>query len=298
MVRYKVIINGKRRLSAVVDSLLTSIQLHFGSEALDVFVTQKPNDAIQAAKESTDRNEIIICIGGDGTLNEVVNGIMMALAKPSPLLIIPNGTGNDFCRGQKFLLHEKNIISALQNLSPTYYDVVRICSESEERYCINVCDAGLGGYTTQILNSLRRMGIDQGFSYKIASLYALLKFEPISMTLKLDEEVHSETKFMMVTVCNGNTFGNGLIIHPDANPKDGKLHLVLFEKVTWMDYIFQLSNLKQGRKLQHPGVKYVECTSVNIQSSKNLPFELDGELMDGMNFDIELLPSILPILQY
>ena len=120
--------------------------------------------------------------------------IMIALDKTQPITDHPKWNRQRFCRGQKFLLHEKNIISALQNLSPTYYDVVRISSESEERYCINVCDAGLGGYTTQILNSLRRMGIDQGFSYKIASLYALLKFKPISMTLKTDEEVHSETK--------------------------------------------------------------------------------------------------------
>lgn len=281
-----------------MDSFLRILQDHLGQDKVAICFTQRTKHAIEIANDVVIHCDAIICIGGDGTFHEVVNGVMLSSKPSTPILCIPAGTGNDFCKAQNYIFNPERILRALENPQIICMDVMEILMGTSKKYCANVCDIGLGGYTTNVLNRLRSQGFKVGLSYKIASVIGLLQYKPQKIQIQIDDcEVYTD-RILMLAVCNSSTFGNGYVIHPGADPRDAKLGVVIFKKVTIMDYLKQYKKLKMGQFIQHPQVKYVDCKSISIESNESLPFEIDGEFLLITKFVIQIIPSKLHIIDY
>ncbi len=290
------IVNSLRPLDPPLQQLLAEYEV----KSHQVVYTRYSGHATELAKKACRKKaSIIVAVGGDGTFSEVVQGILTSGETSVTLALIPNGTGNDFCRGQSLTFTAESFNRAL--FSPVYrlLDVGKITINGKVRYFLNVADAGFGGFTTLLLNRQRRKGIRGGMSYSLAILRAFIHYKRPWVTICVDDTLCYVGTLMMVAMCNSDTFGNGLIIHPGATPDDGEMNVTLLGDVTFWDYIRNISKLRRGILIQHPQVFYLKGRHISIQSVDGLiPVEADGEVCGDGNLEVDLVPGCLQLLVY
>ena len=112
------------------------------------------------------------------------------------------------------------------------------------RYFINIADAGLGGYVANTLNKSKKL-LGPNFTYFQAIIKGIIRFKKPLVNIKIGNITY-EGKLMSIAICNGTTFGSGLIISPEAILDDGKFHITLLGDVTLLDYFKNLKKLKKG----------------------------------------------------
>lgn len=291
------IINGARKLSLEVKLTIRNCENHSALET-QTFITKAPKEAISFARQACfDSFDSIIAVGGDGTVNEVVNGIIESKITSITLGILPNGTGNDFVRGTGLLLKQDHFIKALIANETRPVDIAKIEFHKGIRYFINIADVGFGGKVVQILNKQRQL-IGGKASYAVAILRAFAGYRrPI---LKIETpNFNFQGSVLMVAICNGTIFADGLTINPFAKINDGKLNITLLGKVSLLDYIKNLKNLKTGKVIDHPEAIYFETEKITITVIHGTAVsEIDGESLPSGNLSISVLPNTISLLVY
>lgn len=297
MLKIAFIINGSRKLTVPVNELIQKCKDH---PQLDVyqFVTNKHKDAIQFARACTEKQfEALVAVGGDGTINEVLNG-MMQVPFPPPLLgVITNGTGNDFAKGIDLKWDLKEFIPALLEKRKREIDVARLNTNDMNYYFLNIADIGFGGKVVQILENQRKYfgGIT---IYGLAILRAFLFFRKPTLSIQTDD-FNYQGPVMMVAVCNGSVFGKGLVINPQAVSNDGILNITILGKVGVFHYIKNLGKLKRGEWINHPEVNYITAKRIDIKVLKGRGLaEMDGEFLESGDINICLDESTIQLLDY
>jgi len=297
MLKIAFIINGSRKLTVPINELIQKCKDH---PQLDVyqFVTNKQKDAIQFARACTEKQfEVLIAVGGDGTINEVLNG-MMQVPFPPPLLgAITIGTGNDFAKGVDLKGNLKEFIPALLEKRKRTLDVARLDTNDFHYYFLNIADAGFGGKVVQILEKQRKYLGGITF-YGLAILRAFFFFRKPVLSIQTDD-FNYEGSVMMVAICNGSVFGQGLVINPQALPNDGILNITILGKVGIFHYIRNIGKLKRGEWINHPEVIYITAKNVDIKVLKGRALaEIDGEFIDSGDINICLDESSIQLLDY
>ncbi len=290
------ILNGSKKCSQFAQKVIEDCQQ---SKLFATVVLQStyPKHAIALAKKCTDDEmNVIVAVGGDGTANEVLNGIMLSKNKAPVLGVLASGTGNDFVKSIPGYRESYSLRVAIEQQRILPIDILQVTSEHEINYCLNITDIGFGGKVIALLNEQRKF-IRGGISYGLAILRAFVGFKRPHLIIESDTfKYDGET--MMIAICNGSTFGNGLIIHPSATIQDGKIGITLLGKVSLMDYVRNLKLLKSGEQIIHPQVNYYQCSQLTIQvKSGNALGEMDGELLRDVNINIQLLPQRIQLLQ-
>lgn len=291
------IVNGSRNLNSNVRDLISlcekeptlSVQRHF---------TTRTKEAIQLAQHcSQEEMDYIVAVGGDGTVNEVLNGMMHYSGKKATLAIVPNGTGNDFLKGTRFPLNFSDFIRAIKDHSTKQIDIAHLNTSSKSHYFINIADVGIGGKVVQILGRQRSF-IGCKISYSIAILRAFITYRKPLLEI-YTSDFHFKGPVLMIAICNGSVFGNGLTINPFAKINDGKLNITLLGRVTLIDYIRNLTKLKMGKQIEHPEAKYLETEKVTIKVIEGKAVsEIDGEYLEEANIEISILKNALSVLEY
>lgn len=294
------IINTQRRQSIELKIFLSELEIFFGNNVCKLLYTEYAGHAMQLSETYSKCNvDLILAVGGDGTFNEVINGIILSGKTDIVLGLIPNGTGNDFCRAQGLTFNKSKIITAIKNLNYVSYDLGRVSQNNKIRYFLNVMDIGFGGLATHILNNQRKIGLRGGILYSLAILRTFFAFKKPQAILYLDQKEIYYGDMMMTAVCNSSTFGNGLVISPLANAFDGKLGVTVLGNISLMTYLKNLRKLKKGVKIEHESIYYTEGRSLSIQIKKGIaPIELDGEVFGGGDCLIDVVPKALKILRY
>jgi len=242
---------------------------------------------------------LIIILGGDGMFNEAINGILTSNQPQTLILLLPNGTSNDFCRSQNFIFEHDKVIYSIQNQMFKRYDVGKVSGKMGDRYFLNVMDIGFGGLATELLDKQRKKGLTGGISYFIAILRTFFKYKKPTLSITIDGQNIHPTQTLMVAICNGPCFGNGLYIHPGACPDDGYFGITILGNVTLWDYVSNISILKQNKHIKHNSIQYLSAKNINLQVQNGYaPIETDGEVFGDGNCSITLLPDVLHILQY
>ena len=291
MVKVTFIVNGNRTLKKRNIELIQKVLQH---PALDVTLlrTTYAKEALQLAQETCNlKTEIIIAVGGDGTINEVVNGIQ-ASNKSVIFGYLPNGTGNDFSRNFKPIQSEA-FIQALVYKKYTKIDTIKTTFDQEIKQCVNIADVGLGGKVIEILERQRSI-IGGKISYNLAIVRGFLAFKKPEIIIESDA-YKNKKRMLMVAICNGKYFAHGLTVNPFAQLNDGFLHITTFEKVSLLDYIRELPKLKKGLKITHPEVNYFKTKKVTIVGDR-LYGELDGEGFKANTIEFEIQEKSLSIL--
>ena len=287
------IIHGHRKLS---DKTLETMELMSNEPTLTVKkeLTKGPGDASEIAHNASTKSDVIVAVGGDGTCNEVINGLMIV---PNPNIVfgvIPNGTGNDFVRNFP-PFDPYTFVTSIVDGSVKSVDLGKIDFEQTSRFFINVADIGFGASVIQTLNKQRMRGLNGKMSYNLAILRTFFSYRKPILRVH-NNDFQFEGKSLMIVFSNGTTFGSGLQIYPEAELDSGKLGLAVIGDVSLFEYAKNLGKLKDGRKIEHPEVKYHEFEKIHVTTTKeNLCVETDGEIAGRSSITVRVMPKALQV---
>lgn len=249
----------------------------------EVYMTRYPEHATEFAAEVTSRNEevTLIALGGDGTINEVVNGIR-DLGKVT-FGYIPIGSSNDFVRSMGLSMEPKEMLA--QILSPSKYTYINIgkvvCREKTRRFIVScgigfdadVCFHNLSSPVKKLLNKLKLGKL----SYTGVALVLLLKLSPKPMTLTLDGVTHSFQRVFFTTAMNQRYEGGGFKFCPAADPSDDRLDMITIADMPKIKALLLLPTAFKGWHIHFKGVHTYTCKEAHITSDAVLPVHTDGE---------------------
>ncbi len=265
--------------------------------------TERPLQATAIVRELLQSGyEMIIGIGGDGTLNEICNGYFRQDNSPvnqeAIIAFIPSGTGSDFSRAQKVPRDFIKSIKRIKELPYRRFDLGKIIFQKtgNVRYFINVADCGLGAEVIKTLNSSSYAGkIKKKRSSYLAALFKkLFSYKSKKLTVKTENE-HFEEKILIAAIANSTTFGGGMIIAPDADFEDGLLNLTLIQEMSALEIIKNIPLLYNGKILKHRKIKSIPFKNAFFDSDEELALEIDGELSETTPFKVEVVPRAIPI---
>ena len=257
--------------------------------------TEGPEDAIGAAEEW--REGLLIVAGGDGTINDVVNGLGRAGFPEGVILgILPAGTGNDLaatlCIPENPVLAER----VIRQNRERRLDVARVRSEGiGERFFINVATGGLGAEISDANDEELKQRWGK-LSYLRASLEVARNFDVRELTLYLDGEGH-QVKAVNIAVGNCRYTGGGWPATPKANPEDGLLDVVVIETLG-IGALLDLTPavLAESNYLDSDGVLFVRAKEIRIETQPpGLEFTADGEVIGNEPARFSVLPRALRV---
>jgi diacylglycerol kinase (ATP) len=260
----------------------------------ETFFSQRPGHLIELARSAVDGGAtLVIAAGGDGTLNEVVNGIA---GRDVELATIPLGTGMDF--GRTYGIPKKfdaAVRVALDGTTRTI-DAGRVRyrtweGEEAERWFANVGSVGMSGAVAQRANGMSKaLGGKATFFYALTRVF--LEWENTEVTVKLDD---GERRGRMhdVVVANGVWHGGGMKLAPDASPDDGLFDVVLIGDVGKLDFLTTAPKIYKGRHVAHAKVDVVRSKRVEVDAAERLPIELEGEQVGTTPAVFDVVPGAL-----
>lgn len=266
---------------------LKEIITHYFKEFKFIF-TEKPRQATEMAREFLKEGyDLIIGVGGDGTLNEITNGYFIddsnrAVNEDASLGIVPSGTGSDFIRFLKIPRDFKKSVALIKNSQTRKIDVGKISfknakEESRSRYFINIADFGLGAEVIKRIATLPALKRTALLYYK-GLLSTIKSYKSSKVKILLDDSEEIEGHFLAGAVANGRMFGGGMIIAPEAEPDDGSFDVVLIEDMKRFEIIRNSLLLYNGKILKHPKVTMRRAKNVKVFSDEEVQIEYDGEL--------------------
>ena len=294
------VVNNKNdRLAKVLPRLESYCQqTHIGS--VQFICTLREKHAIELAQQATeDGCDYLIAVGGDGTLHEVVNGVLQskvpAIEYPA-LGLLPYGSANDFARTAGVSNSIEELIKLIQTNSTQKIDLGKILVQQtqESRYFINIAGVGLGPEVVQSLKQSSSV-LGPGFNYFkhiIKGFFSYTKKE-VSCT---SSSWRWKGKLLQMAVANGRYYGNGICTAPDAKLHDGQFQIAIFGDLSVWDYLKNLSKLKKGVKIDHPQVHYYDSKQVLIESNVACGIEADGEYVGLAPANIRIVPNALSFL--
>jgi diacylglycerol kinase (ATP) len=273
-------------------------ELHRELEGYDLewITTQSPGDATEAAREW--RDGLLIVVGGDGTISEVVNGFGQAgFLEAVTLAILPAGTGNDLAAALSIPDDPDEAAAVLRQNRVRTLDVVRVRSEGiGEQFFINVATGGMGAEVSGAADGemKKRWG---NLSYLRASLEVAREYEAKEVTLTLDGAVR---KLRAVNLAIGNCryAGSGWLAAPRANPEDGLLDLVVIEDVGVQEVLkLAPTVLADSDYLDKVGVFFARAKKIRVESSPgSLEFTVDGEVIGDEPAVFAVIPQALKVI--
>jgi diacylglycerol kinase (ATP) len=258
--------------------------------AFDAALTTRPWEASEIAEREAGNYERIIAAGGDGTVHEVVNGLMRAGA-PVALGVIPLGSGDDFA---KLLSPDPGF--DYSGMETRKFDVGRISSGDEVRYFANGMDIGFGAHGARNITRVPRFLTGFG-AYLGALALTMVKYPLLRVRIRLDDAPAFELTTAMTAVMNGTTFGGSFRVCPEAMPDDGLLDLLLVQAVGRLEILQLVPKVLRGAHAGDPRLRLVRAKRVTIESEEPLLLEADGEIAfeDARRLEIGLLPAALRV---
>ena len=283
---------GRGRTGKKISKLVTSINEH--KLDFEIELTKAPQHAIQLAKDAINKGfHNIISVGGDGTLNEVINGVMRSgKADEVNVGIIPEGGGNDFATSLNLSSNINKAVNTLQKFNVKKIDVGKI----EDRYFINALGMGFDARAAQISNKIKHLnGLPR---YLLAVIKALVALKPFEAEVKLDNYTYN-SPFLLIAIGNGKYIGGGFLLTPEAIVDDGFLDICFIKTITRRRILSLLPSAIKGKHLKEPEVDLKQSKTIEVITKTPLPFYTDGELpelKDPLHFKIELLPKKLNLI--
>lgn len=249
-----------------------------------------------ARQAIVDGAQIVVAVGGDGTNNEVANGVMQAGNPAVKMGLLPNGTGNDFAKTVKVTDSAETLKAMIESNSIRPIDLGRLSYKDEKGadascYFINITDVGLGGYIAQkIAGSGKWLGAFITFQKAIISTFLTYKHMHVKATA---DGFTYDGRVLSYIIANGKYFGAGMGIAPGADPTDGKFEIVLGAEISLWDYLTNLGKVRKTQKIIHPQMTYHNASRVTIEAPEPLPIDMDGEFIGYTPLKVEVVPGAL-----
>lgn len=244
----------------------------------EIMYTKKAGDAKALAAKIPDQECVVFSVGGDGNLNEVLNGIVKSEYKI--LGNIPAGSGNDFDKTLK-----------LQQSGMINIDLGRI----NNRFFVNVACLGMDADVANNVCHIRNkkwIPVGQRYNASLVYTYFKYKFKKLRITMG---ETQVENQCTILAIGNGQYYGGGFRIAPHALLDDGMFDIYFVEKMSKPKIIPILMKLLRGKHESSPCVKRYTEKKIIVDSEEFCTFNVDGETMRSNHFEIEILPNALKV---
>jgi diacylglycerol kinase (ATP) len=269
---------------------------------VEVAMTERSGHGADLAREGARAGHpLVIAVGGDGTLHEVVNGLMQAGKEGVQIGLIGQGTGGDF---RKTLGLEHRLDKYLEAIASGHerpLDVGKFSGGGQtEHYFVNILSAGMGGLVDRYVADASRM-LGGTAAYFGSSLKALVnaRLGHLSVRVTLDGETKEhKVRTFMIAVCNGRYFGSGMHVAPMAKIDDGVFEIVALGATSKLGFALTSGKIYSGEHIGQPGTVHlrgekIEMQLVNADASERFLLDVDGEPMGGLPLSVEVVPKAL-----
>ena len=273
-------------------------------DAFEECLTTGPGDASLLARQAIHSgSDLIISVGGDGTLNEVINGLVsqdISDAKKVILGVIPCGTGCDFIKSIPLTKSVEVMLDLIVARQTRLIDLGRITfldhsGHQVTRFFHNVASFGLGGEVDERVN--RTTKVFGGFvSFIWATIVSVFYYQKKRITLQIDDQPGQEFKAWNIAVANGQYHGGGMWIAPRALMDDGWLEVTVLGDFALLEVFQHLPKLYQGTHLKLKEVHTYRARKISAHSDQKVLLDIDGEQPGTLPATIEIVPQAVNII--
>lgn len=253
-----------------IGNVITEYCKSINSDYIIEYVKEK-NDTTKIINQYKDFNDVIIySVGGDGTLNQVVNLVANTNLK---LSVIPTGTGNDFYK-------------SLVNFNGDKIDIGKV----NDKYFINVASFGIDSEVANTANILKNKKIRGSLVYPISIVKNFCTYKPMKLNINSEEKL-----ITILTICNASFYGGGFNISPNSSLNDGLFDIYTVEKMNKICILKLFYKLIKGTHVNDKKVMMYKTDKINVSSDIDINCNIDGEIIVGKTFDFSIQNSALNI---
>lgn len=264
---------------------------------LDIVMTTGEGDAVGAAAQAVRGGyDIVFAGGGDGTLNEVLNGVASVEGglEHTVIGVIPLGTGNDFAATLGYPSEVNAVLDLLDVSRPVAVDVGML----NGRYFINT---SAGGFIAEVSDTVspQLKTVAGKLAYLIGGAQVLLSHEPVDVTFAWADDRTSASdrlKLHAFAVCNSKQIGGGRLIAPDAVIDDGLLDVCLIEAMPVMDFVGLLHRVSDGDHIDDERVHYFRAARLDMMFGHTIKVNTDGQVLEAARCEYRVLPRAARLL--
>jgi len=305
-----VIVNPKSASGSTRDKwsqTASDLRAHFGP--FSVTFTKSQGDGIDLAERAANSGrQFIIACGGDGTINEVANGIMRS-GKDVELGVLPSGTGGDFRRTLGLPLTNREAAAALRDGTTQKIDVGKVTfldlnGNTVSRYFLNVSSFGLAASiikrvkSAKIFDWLPIDGVRGRANFAASTLREVLELDPTTVRVRIDADEEKTLQTINFCIANARYFGGGMMIAPEAKINDGFFDVVNIGDISTAKIILNAYTLYRGTHTDLKEVKSTLAKRIEVSAldpSHEILLETDGELPGKLPATYEIIPNALRI---
>jgi diacylglycerol kinase (ATP) len=261
--------------------------------------TEGVGHAIELARvAASDGCRFLVAVGGDGTVNEVANGILSSKdLSGASIGIISTGTGGDFVRSAGI---PRNYIKACSSLTSARRRLIDVgvveyqrAGQTLKRFFINSAGVGFDAAVAEVSNRLPKF-LGGTIPYILGLLRSLVGYKNKSVTMNVDNRVETK-RILSVVVANGCYFGGGMRVAPQADICDGLLDVISVGDMGKIELLRAFPTIYKGTHIYHPKVRMEKATQIEIESSEKFLVHADGEFLGEGPVSFGLMPSALSI---
>ena len=235
----------------------------------DYELTNAPREAVRIAREASENFEKIVAVGGDGTVNEVGEGVV---GSDSIFCVIPLGSGNDFANELKIPSKINSAVDLLLNGSVRIIDVIKV----NDRVSLNTAGVGFNGLVSENVGQIKYL---RGLSVYIWGVVkSALRYEAIPLKIVINDRIIEE-KIFMVSICNSKSEGGGFIVAPDAINNDGLFDVTFIREIGYLKLLLNISGALNGKLNKLDEVETIRSDKITIESEFPMPLHVDGEVV-------------------
>lgn len=256
-------------------------------------VTKAPKHATEIAREyiKTYRNLRVYAVGGDGTLNEVLQGVA---GSDAALGNVPAGTGNDFLKSFCSKSDPISVLSQIIKVRPVPVDLCKM----NDLYFLNIASAGFDADVVANTQYLKRLPLIKGkMAYIGGILLSLLRLNKFQATFYVDDEKIEMPSVLLSAFANGKYYGGGMLAVPSALPDDGLLDICMIEGMRRLKILFFFPRFMKGEHVKMKGVSIKRCRSFRMVCPSPVHVNADGELFKLSELKIELIEKGISFLK-
>jgi diacylglycerol kinase (ATP) len=291
-VKSRLIINpvsGTDSGASVVTTINARLREFVG--AMDIVITTCQGDAARAAEAAVrDEYDHLFVAGGDGTLNEVINGVGASAGGFEQVTfgLIPLGTGNDFATALGIPADLDEGLAAMSAGERVSVDVGRV----NDRYFINV---SAGGFIAEVSDAVdpRLKTLAGKFAYLIGGAQTLFSHTPVSARVRTSTGQDAHLSLMTFAICNSRLIGGGRLIAPDALVNDGLFDVCLIQEMPVVEFVALLTRVSKGEHVGDERVSYFRTPDVEMTFDCPTKVNTDGEVLEVATCRYQLLPAAL-----
>ena len=266
----------------------------------DASHSQRPGQLTELARDAVDGGAtLLVVVGGDGTVHEVVNGLLSSPRHTEvDLAVLPRGTGKDFVRSLRIPHELDRALEVARDGHPRIVDAGRAGymawdGSDAQAYFANFGGAGISGAIARRANRSSK-ALGGRISFLTATIAVFSTWKSASVTVEINGARRSGQMFE-VLVMNGDYAAGGMWVTPEAKPDDGLLDALLIGDVTKIDFLLTFPKIYRGKHLSHPKIDVLRGQAVQVDSATPLPIVLDGEQPGTTPARFEIVPRALRV---